>query len=132
MLVQPRLALWVDMHQILTPTMELHYIAHFDSWNMLCGLYSSKESNIFSYSAGSENVIFIHCFAPLLHLKHLFNDLYAIPPYMLKVFNNWAKTKGSQKIDLKKLVLGLKWPCILCVLQTDSLGGFQHLFCSNF
>ena len=41
---------------------------------------TSKESNIFSYSAGSENVIFIHCFAPLLHLKHLFKDLYAIHP----------------------------------------------------
>ena len=39
MLVQPRLALWADMHQILTPTMELLYIAHFDSWNMLCMEY---------------------------------------------------------------------------------------------
>ena len=45
MLVQPRLALWADMHQIcseLTPTMELNYIAHFAEWNMLCGLDSTQ------------------------------------------------------------------------------------------
>ena len=53
---------------------------------LYCGPHqvkTSEESSIFSYSAGSENVIFIHCFPPLLHLKHLFNDLYAIPPYIL-------------------------------------------------
>ena len=37
---------------------------------------------VFRYSASSQNVIFIHCFVPLLHLKYLFTDLYVSMPYI--------------------------------------------------
>ena len=64
-----------------------------------------RESNIFRYSGSSENVIFIHCFAPLLHLKHLFNDLYvSLRPIFCRYSTTGLKQKAPKNKMLKKLV----------------------------
>ena len=120
MLVQDRLALLADviradMHQMRcsksNPTKGLQYCSfHLREYFVVLYPHQFKkrrESNIFRYSASSENVIFIHCFAPLLHLKHLFNDLYVSPCPIFCRYSTTGLKQKAPKNKLQKSQLGL-------------------------